>query len=153
MGFRLTADEAWEVIAASHTGILTTLRRDGTPVTLPVWFVVDAHTVAVMTPSSTKKIARIRRDPRASFLVESGERWQDLRAVHLTGRVEVVDDPVATARLREAVNTKYADFRPAGAALPTKTQDYYANETFLRFTPEGRMLTWDNSQIPLSKPR
>ena len=32
MGIRLAPTEAWDVIAASHTGILTTLRRDGLPV-------------------------------------------------------------------------------------------------------------------------
>jgi PPOX class probable F420-dependent enzyme len=149
MGIRLTPTQAWDVIAASHTGILTTLRRDGTPVTLPVWFVVDQCTIAMMTPSGTKKVSRIRRDPRASFLVESGQRWEELRAVHLTGRVEVVDDSVAIARIGSAFNAKYTGFRPAGAALPTQTQNYYANQTILRFTPEDRMLTWDNARIPL----
>ena len=151
MGIRLTPTEAWDVIAASHTGILTTLRRDGTPVSLPVWFVVDQQTIGMMTPSGTKKVSRIRHDPRASFLVESGQRWEELRAVHLTGRVQVVDDPDAVACIGSAFNAKYAPFRPASAALPTQTQAYYADQTFLRFTPEGRMLTWDNARIPLTK--
>ena len=149
MGIRLTPTEAWDVIAASHTGILTTLRRDGTPVTLPVWFAVDQQTIAMMTPSGTKKVSRIQRDPRASFLVESGQRWEELRAVHLTGRVEVVADPDAIARIGAALNAKYAGFRPETGSLPAQTQDYYANQTYLRFTPEGRILTWDNARIPL----
>lgn len=151
MGIRLTPTEAWDLIAASHTGIFTTLRRDGTPVSLPVWFAVDRQTIGMTTPSGTKKISRIRHDPRASFLVESGQRWEELRAVHLTGRVEVVDDPDAIARIGTALNAKYAGFRPVNAALPPQTQAYYADQTFLRFTPEGRMLTWDNARIPLRK--
>lgn len=151
MGIRLAPTEAWDVIAASHTGILTTLRRDGMPVSLPVWFAVDQQTIGMRTPSGTKKVFRIRRDPRASFLVESGKRWEELRAVHLTGRAEVVEDPDAIARIGAALDAKYAGFRPASAALPTQTQAYYADETFLRFTPEGRMLTWDNARIPLRK--
>ncbi len=151
MGIRLTPSEAWDVVTASHTGVLTTLRRDGTPVTLPVWFVVDQQTIALMTPSGTKKVSRIRRDPRASFLVESGERWEELRAVHLTGRVAVVDDSDAIARIAAALNDKYSGFRPGTSALPAQTRDYYAAQTFLRFTPEGRMLTWDNARIPLGK--
>lgn len=151
MGIRLAPTEAWDVIAASHTGILTTLRRDGMPVSLPVWFAVDQQTIGMRTPSGTKKVFRIRRDPRASFLVESGKRWEELRAVHLTGRAEVVEDPDAIARIGAALDAKYAGFRPASATLPTQTQAYYADETFLRFTPEGRMLTWDNARIPLRK--
>ena len=40
MSVRLSDEEAWAELAAAHTGIFTTLRRDGRPVTLPTWFVV-----------------------------------------------------------------------------------------------------------------
>ena len=84
---RLTEEEAWAEIAAAHTGILTTLRRDGMPIALPVWFVAEDRTVAMRTPAATKKIARVRNDPRASFLVESGERWVDLRNARIAARI------------------------------------------------------------------
>ncbi|MGO9152886.1 pyridoxamine 5'-phosphate oxidase family protein [Mycobacterium sp.] len=119
---RLTEDEAWAEIAATHTGILTTLRRDGMPIALPVWFVAEDRTVAMTTPAGTKKIARVRHDPRASFLVESGQRWVDVCAVHLTGRVEFVTDEPAILRIEEAVDAKYAAFRPPAAGLPAATQ-------------------------------
>lgn len=147
MGIRLTSDEAWEAVTAAHTGILTTLRRDGMPIALPVWFVVDDRTIAMMTPSGTKKIARVRHDPRASFLVESGERWVDLRAVHLTGQVEIVEDAAAISRIEAAVNEKYAAFRPPVANLPAATKAYYASQVFLRFVPDGRILSWDNARL------
>ena len=149
MGIRLTPAEAWNVITASHTGILTTLRRDGTPVALPVWFVVDHQTIGMMTPSGTKKVSRIRRDARASFLVESGLRWEELCAVHLNGSIAVVDDAEAIARIGAALNDKYAGFRPAASTLPAQTRGYYADQTYLRFAPEGRVLSWDNARIPL----
>jgi PPOX class probable F420-dependent enzyme len=147
MTIRLTVDEAWEAINSAHTGILTTLRRDGMPIALPVWFVVDDHSIATMTPAGTKKIARVRHDPRASFLVESGERYTELRAVHLTGRVEVVEDATARSRIEAAVNDKYAAFRPPADRLPAAAQAYYAKQVFLRFAPEGRILTWDNARL------
>ena len=66
MGVRLTEDEAWAELAAAHTGILTTLRRDGRPVPLPVWFVALDRTIYVRTPgartrSSTCATIRGRR--------------------------------------------------------------------------------------------
>jgi PPOX class probable F420-dependent enzyme len=151
MGIRLTPDEAWEAVGAAHTGILTTLRRDGMPIALPVWFAVEDQTVVMMTPAGTKKIARVRHDPRASFLVESGERYLDLRAVHLTGRVEFVEDAAATVRIEAAVDAKYAAFRPPADSLPPAAQAYYAKQVFLRFVPDGRILTWDNARIPMKK--
>ena len=147
MTIRLTSDEAWEAVGAAHTGILTTLRRDGMPIALPVWFVVDDRSVALMTPAGTKKIARIRRDPRASFLVESGEQYTELCGVHLTGRVELVEDAAAISRIEAAVNAKYAGFRPPTASLPAAAQAYYARQVFLRFVPDDRILTWDNARL------
>jgi PPOX class probable F420-dependent enzyme len=151
MTIRLTVDGAWEAVESAHTGILTTLRRDGMPIALPVWFVVDDRSIAMMTPAGTKKIARIRHDPRASFLVESGERYTELRGVHLTGRVEVVEDATAMSRIEAAVNAKYAAFRPPAASLPAAAQAYYAKQTFLRFVPDGRILTWDNARLVMRK--
>jgi PPOX class probable F420-dependent enzyme len=149
MTIRLTEDEAWEAVESAHTGILTTLRRDGMPIALPVWFVVDDRTIAMMTPARTKKLARIRHDPRASFLVESGELYTELRGVHLTGRVQVVEEAAAISRIEAAVNDKYAAFRPAVTSLPAAAQAYYAKQVFLRFVPDARILTWDNARIPI----
>ena len=149
MTIRLTVDGAWEAVESAHTGILTTLRRDGMPIALPVWFVVDDRSIAMMTPAGTKKIARIRHDPRASFLVESGERYTELRGVHLTGRVEVVEDAAAMSRIEASVNKKYAAFRPPVGSLPAAAQAYYAEQAFLRFVPDDRMLTWDNAGLAM----
>ena len=33
MSVRLGREEAWSVLADAHTGIFTSLRRDGTPIT------------------------------------------------------------------------------------------------------------------------
>src|SRR5690606_22581477 len=85
MSVRLSSDEAWDVLAHAHTGILTSLRRDGRPITLPVWFAVLERRIYVSGPATAKRHARVRRDPRVAFLVESGERWAELRAVHVSG--------------------------------------------------------------------
>jgi PPOX class probable F420-dependent enzyme len=146
MGIRLSSDEAWDVIRQSHTGIVTTLRADGSPVTLPTWFAVLDHTICWFTPRGTKKLIRIRRDPRASFLVESGKQWAELRAVHLSGIIEIVEDEPTKARISEALDEKYASFRSTSQQSQA-TADYYVDRTFLRLVPEPRMLTWDNSRI------
>lgn len=149
MSVRLSEDEAWAVLADAHIGIFTTLRRDGMPIALPVWFVVRDRTICLAAPSRTKKVARLRHDPRASFLVESGERWAELEAVHLTGTVAVVDDLDEIARIDEALEQKYAAFRTARTAMPERTQAHYAGRTFFRLLPDARIISWDNRRLPL----
>jgi nitroimidazol reductase NimA-like FMN-containing flavoprotein (pyridoxamine 5'-phosphate oxidase superfamily) len=152
---RLSRDEAWDVLASSHTGIFTTLRRDGMPIALPVWFVALDRTICLAAPTRTKKLARLRHDPRASFLVESGERWVELKAVHLTGSVRFLTldaDRELIERIDDALDVKYGPYRSNNAALPEKTQAHYAARTFLQMTPDERVLTWDNSRMPLTPP-
>lgn len=38
-------------------------------------------------------------------------------------------------------------FAPPFANLPAATKAYHASQVFLRFVPEGRILTWDNARI------
>lgn len=156
MGVRLTDDEAWEVLRTSHTGILTSLRRDGSPVTLPVWFIVDGSdapdpgpgpAVLVAGPAASHKFARMRRDPRVGFLVESGEAWRDLRAVHLTGRAEVVEAP-DWDRVDDLFEAKYQGFRTPRSAMPASARERYeSGRSLVRITPTERFLTWDNHRL------
>jgi hypothetical protein len=67
--FRLTKDEAWDLLARAHTGIFTSLRRDGQPIALPAWFVAHERSVYIRTPTGTKQATRIRHDDRAHFLL------------------------------------------------------------------------------------
>lgn len=147
MSIRLSRDEAWERIERSHTGILTTLRADGHPITLPVWFVAVDRQIYVSTPPTSKKVSRARRDPRASFLVESGELWRELAAVHLTGELSEVDDETIARRVREKLDAKYAAFRVFRDDMPAQTSAAYQQSTLLRFSPDDRVLSWDNTRI------
>jgi hypothetical protein len=147
---RLTEAEAWDLLDRSINGIFTTLRRDGRPVAMPVWFVVLDHVIYVQTRG--KKVVRVRNDQRASFLVEAGERWAELRAVHADCVAEIIEpDDELAARLGEAMNAKYAAYRTAATKMPTATREHYANagSATIRLTPQGKLLTWDNRKLGL----
>ena len=153
MSLRLSTEEAWAAIEDAHTGIFTTLRSDGWPIALPVWFVAVDHTICIGAPARTKKISRVANDPRASFLVESGERWSELLAVHFTGRVEVIEDEPSRESVRGLLDSKYAKARTASSAMPDATSDHYASTVYLRFVPDDRILSWDNQRIALREKR
>lgn len=153
MSVRLTEEETWATLDASHTGIFTSLRRDGAPVALPVWFVVVDRQIYFRTPEKTKKVARIRNDDRCSFLVESGLAWKELKAVHCNGRAVVVDEGEETERAAAAMDAKYRTSRTARKALPDATRKHYAGFVWIRFEPEGTAITWDNAKIRMKAER
>lgn len=148
MSVRLEAEEAWRLVAGAHTGIVVTLRRDGVAIALPMWFVALDRQIYVRTPGGSKKMARLRRDPRVSFLVEEGEPWAELRAVHLTGRAEVVTDADLIVRVAEEMERKYTGFTTARAEMPGATRRHYEQQfVFLRIVPDDRLISWDNRKL------
>ena len=127
---RMDDDHAWTVLEQAHTGVLTSLRRDGWPISLPVWFVVIDRRIYVAGPSPTKKFARIRHDPRVSFLVESGTAWAELTGVHVTGFATFVEEGAQLDRVTAALHTKY---EPSISSV--------------EIVPDDRLLSWDNAQL------
>jgi nitroimidazol reductase NimA-like FMN-containing flavoprotein (pyridoxamine 5'-phosphate oxidase superfamily) len=144
----MTEAEIWAFVTDAPTGILTTLRRDGVPVALPVWFACLDGAIYMQTRG--KKLQRIAHDPRASFLVETGHRWVDLKAVHFTGTAEITElAPELARRFRDEINRKYDALRATGPEMPASTSSYYEHvrSAAVRFTPDARILHWDNAKI------
>jgi nitroimidazol reductase NimA-like FMN-containing flavoprotein (pyridoxamine 5'-phosphate oxidase superfamily) len=151
-GVRMDRDEAWDYVQKAHTGILTTLRKDGVPIAIPLWFAIVDGRIYFRTRG--KKLGRIKRDERASFLVEAGKRWAELSAVHFTGRAEIVEPgEELAARIKAETDRKYADLRvqPDGTKDVSKKQDQYMKEqgAIVCFTPDERILSWDNTRLGL----
>lgn len=148
---RMSEEEIWAFVRAGHTGIFTTLRRDGMPIAMPMWYCCIDRDIYMQTRG--RKLQRIRNDPRASFLVETGDRWAELAAVHLTGRAEHVSpDHDLQAAFAAEMDRKYRPFRGGGAdgpEMPPETAEYYAKQMqgLVRFVVEGRILNWDNSKM------
>lgn len=65
---------------------------DGYPDITPMWYVVDGDTLWMRTYGKSQKVVNARRDPRCCALVETGDRYLELRGVQITGDVEVSDD-------------------------------------------------------------
>lgn len=148
MTVRMTEDEAWAMLDNATTGILTSLRRDGRPVALPVWFVALDRRIYVVTRG--KKAQRLRHDPRCSFLVEAGDRWVELRAVHVDCTARELDpDDELRSLVTKAIAVKYANLRTKRTDMPDDTRDHYeqAKGAFLELVPDGKVLTWDNRKL------
>jgi PPOX class probable F420-dependent enzyme len=104
------------VLAERRLGVLSTLRRSGLPVAVPVWYGWDGHALEMFSARHTPKMRRLAADPRATLLVhnfvDEPPRW-----VAFEGRIAVSDDGTAAA---ERLTRRYLgelDTPAAGAAL------------------------------------
>lgn len=147
MGVRMTEEEIDNFLAAGYTGILATVRKDGSPAMVPLWYVIADGSVFVRTLAASAKAKHVKADPRVSFLVESGVAWAELRAVIMHGTAVAEEGPEVIAAVDAAFDAKYADYK-----MPEKTPDatrrhYAADRVRLRIVPERKTLTWDNSKL------
>jgi nitroimidazol reductase NimA-like FMN-containing flavoprotein (pyridoxamine 5'-phosphate oxidase superfamily) len=147
MGISLTDDEAWAFLQEGHTGILSTMRADGYPIALPVWYVVDENVIYTRTPATASKLTRIQRNPRASFLVEHGLRWRELQAVVVSVDAHIIEDEAGASRVFELMDSKYEGFRTVN--LPDASKRHYSQRIAISLRPAGPFVTWDNSRLRL----
>ncbi len=106
----------FEILARSKYVLLTTFRRDGTPVPTPVWIVGIGDELVVWTSPTAGKVKRIRRDPN----IEIGPCSQrgKLLGHPIAGRARILD-PAELGQVMQALAGKYG--LPARlTALPGK---------------------------------
>ncbi|MBI4308077.1 MAG: pyridoxamine 5'-phosphate oxidase family protein [Chloroflexi bacterium] len=152
MAITLDPQEMEAFLQEKKTLVLTTLRRDGSPVSVPMWFVYHEGCVYMHSLKRGAKVHNVRRDARVCLAAESGERWAGLKAVVIQGRCAVLEDPAEVARFDAAYNQKYAGLTRPDEVLPQRVKDHYAGPwVVLRVTPE-KVRTWDNSKIRLATP-
>lgn len=71
---------------------LTTFKRDGSPVSTPVWVTSDdGRRLLVWSGARTWKVRRVRRDPRVLVAAASFRGVE--RGARIAGRARVVTDP------------------------------------------------------------
>ena len=95
----------WNELAQSKYAVLTTYKKDGTPVGAPVWIAPDGDRIVVWTNPKTWKVKRIRRNPEVT-LQESDNRGRTSGGEVLTGTAELLD-AAGTERVRGLVARKY----------------------------------------------
>src|SRR5215472_15471906 len=67
----LTEEERNDFLASRRLAVLSTNSASGHPVSVPVWYAWDGKTLRMFSIRSAPKMARLRRDPRASVLVSN----------------------------------------------------------------------------------
>jgi PPOX class probable F420-dependent enzyme len=130
----MTGEERDAFLSAPRYAILTTLRGDGSPVSVPVWFDWDGRAVSMFTHIVTAKLRRIQGNSLASVLVTNAvdelESW-----VAFDGEVTVHDG--GGLDLAERLAPKYWDVNdPARAAALQSWRQMASGWRLLELVPK-----------------
>ena len=82
--------------APARCAKLATVREDGRPHVVPVWFTLDGEHVIFTAGHTSVKVKNILRDGRVAICVDDDS--PPFHYVLLEGRAEVLDDSVEAAR-------------------------------------------------------
>lgn len=85
-------DEVRELLIKPNPAVMATLRKDGSPVTVPTWYRLVDDRIHLNLDADRVRLQHIRRDPRVALSVIASEDWYTHASIQ--GRVvEIVADP------------------------------------------------------------
>ena len=85
-------DDVQELLAQPNPSVITTLRPDGSPVSVATWYLWEDGRVLVNMDDARKRLEYMKADPRVTITVLAADDWYT--HVSMQGRVvEWADDP------------------------------------------------------------
>jgi PPOX class probable F420-dependent enzyme len=123
---------------------LSTVRPDGAPHVVPIWFLWDGEALLVFSKPGAQKVRNLRADPRVMLAL--GDAEDDFDVGMLEGTAELLDIPTA-AILPAAHLEKY---RAQLAAIGLDADEYASTYSqVIRIRPD-RYLGWHGRTVPAS---
>lgn len=123
---------------------MSTVRPDGSPHLIPIWFSWDGEAIIVASKPDAQKVRNVRTNP--VVMLALGQPEEDFDVGLLEGRAELLDVPAADV-LPATHMTKY---RAPMAAIGLTPDEFLATYTqIIRIVPT-RYLPWHGRSTPPS---
>ncbi|EGD56981.1 pyridoxamine 5'-phosphate oxidase family protein [Gordonia neofelifaecis] len=141
----MSDNEIETFISRHRIANLATQGKNGIHLTA-MWYGVIDGDIWFETKAKSQKIVNLRRDPKATVLIEDGDTYDTLRGVSIEGAVEIFDDPDTCLKVGVSVWERYNgpysdDLRPAVEAMMNK-------RVAVRLVP-SRIRSWDHRKLGL----
>jgi len=104
-------------------GVIATLRGDGSPHIVPVWFRWGVGTVTIWTAETRAWVQNLLRDPRVAFSVQTFEEPYPAVMMRGTATAATADDAATAGEIR-AITRRYT--------VPAEVEGYIARWPDLR---------------------
>jgi len=103
----MTPDEMHAFLDEGRDLQVASINADGTPHLVTMWYLRDGDDLLFWTYAKSQKVVNVRRDPRATVLVATGEKYEELKGVSINGSTSVIDDLDEVLAFGEKVYEKY----------------------------------------------
>jgi nitroimidazol reductase NimA-like FMN-containing flavoprotein (pyridoxamine 5'-phosphate oxidase superfamily) len=125
---------------------VATIGPSGHPHLVAMWFAMRGPNPVFWTFGKSQKILNLRRDPKMTALVETGETYNELRGVELVGTGRVVDDYDEILEIAKLVAPRYN----GPSALSEAAMPFIEAQARKRLGVElivERVVSWDHTKL------
>jgi PPOX class probable F420-dependent enzyme len=143
---RMTEGEVAAFLAERLTAQVATLGPGGRPHLVPVFYIPSGKGLATWSYGKSQKVVNLRRDPRATVLVEAGKAYQELRGVSMECDVEIVEDLERIVAIGVELTGRMVDNPEIGAEAGQFVRVQAQKRVGLLFTPT-RVVSWDHAKL------
>ena len=144
---RMSPEEIRHYLSDQSRIILVSNGVDGFPHPVPMNYGIDdSQRVLVSTFRKSQKVKNLRRDPRCSLLVESGETYDELKSVIIYADTEIIEDPHAVLELAGQLRAREEMTTHLSEPMEAQIRASMAKRVVLRFTPI-RYVSWDHTKL------
>lgn len=137
----LAVPEAQEMLAATQSGHLAYVGRDGTPRVVPVGFFWTGQEFVVSTAATAPKVAALQAHPEVALAIDAGDTPGGARALSVRGRatVDVVDGvvPEYLEAARRSMGPGAAEFEQNVRRMYDRMARIGITPTWVRFYDYG----------------
>ena len=103
----MTEEEIQTFLQEQYTLQVATIGRDGYPHLVAMWYILDEGKIVFWTYAKAQKAVNLRRDPRLTCLVETGQHYEELRGVQIKGMATIIDECESVQRYGELIFARY----------------------------------------------
>jgi len=101
---------------------LSTVRPDGRPHLVPVWFLWDGAAILFFSKPAAQKVRNLRHSPQVMLALDTADEGEDV--VLLEGRAELLDDDAPRSTLPEYADKYAALMERIGMAADRHAAEY-----------------------------
>jgi PPOX class probable F420-dependent enzyme len=146
----MTPSEIDAFIHEKHPMTMCTIGLDGNIHAVGMWYGFLEGAMAVESKAKAQKVVNVRRDPRVTCLVQTGESYEELRGVSIIGRAEVVEEPDRIWAIGVSVVDRY--YGPYTDALKPAVEAMIHKRVGIKVNPI-RVISWDHRKLALPASR
>ena len=143
----MSAEEMDAFLEQERVCRVSTLARDGTPRSNPLWFVWHDRSLWLYSLVRTQRWANIEQNPNVSALIDAGHDYGELRGVELIGKVAVVGEVPRTGDSDPDLQTPERLFFHKYFDRDEPVHD--GRHAWLRLAPE-KVVSWDFRKLARS---